>query len=330
MLQLVRRHWPKYPEFQSAPDEVALLHVLRGMMDNYHDDPKVTAPIIFDKSRGWMRQLDFAEAVLGRKIKALVCVRDIRDCIASFERLWRKNIATRQLSQEFGNYFKFQTVEGRCEAWMNPRNVVGSAYKSIEEILKKGFRDRMLFVHFEKLSASPKETMQRAYEFLGEPYYEHDFDHVEQVTHEDDEQHGIPELHIIRPKVEPIEPQWPKVLGKAADLYAPMNDLWLKLDESIPLAPLTVTLPPLPPPGERERRPSRPGEAPPSGQRPRPGSRPGFGQQRPPQPGGRPQQRPMQRGQGMQQRPMQGGQRGPGMPQRPPQQRRRPPPRANQ
>jgi hypothetical protein len=96
--------------------------------------------------------------------------------------------------------------------------------------MDKGYHDRMHFIPFEQLTANPKATMEAVYQFLGEDPFEHNFDHVEQVTHEDDEEHGIPELHVIRNKVERVESQWPQYLGAVGDRYVKLNDLWEKMD----------------------------------------------------------------------------------------------------
>src|SRR5262249_45187769 len=154
------------------------------ILEAYYAD--VTKPIVFDKSRSWLAYLEMAEAVLGRKAKVLVPVRDLRDVLASFERLWRLTRATQQISQEAAEQFQFQTVEGRCSVWVRGDQPVGLAYNRIKDALQRGFRDRMHFVRFEELTQQRQQTMKKIYEFLGEPYFEHDFDHVEQVTHEDD------------------------------------------------------------------------------------------------------------------------------------------------
>ena len=83
----------------------------------------------------------------------------------------------------------------------------------------RGFRDRMHFVHFDELTTRPRETMRAIYQFLGEEHFEHDFEHVKQVTWEDDAVHGFKGLHDIKPKVEAMGPQYPQVLGKLADKY---------------------------------------------------------------------------------------------------------------
>lgn len=223
----VRNQWDTLIEFQAAVDkdanQAAKLRVLCAILDSYYAD--VNRPAIFDKSRSWLAHLELAEAVLGRKAKVLVPVRDVRDVLASFEKLWRKTAATRQIAQESKHYFDFQTVEGRCRIWALGEQPVGLAYNRIKDALQRGFRDRMHFVRFEELTQSPEQTVRQAYEFLGEEYFPHDFEHVEQVTQEDDHVHGFPGLHEIRSKVEPVPPQWPQVLGKAADLYANLS-LW--------------------------------------------------------------------------------------------------------
>lgn len=210
----VRNQWHNLVEFKAAPNDAALLRVLRGILDSYYAD--VEKPVIFDKCRGWLSLIEMAEAVLGRRVKILVPVRDIRDVLASFEKLWRSNAKTTQVGQESANYFKFQTVEGRTDVWMQVDQPVGLAYSRIRDAISRGYLDRLYFVEFERLTKDPKKEMQKIYQFLDEKSFEHNFDDVKQVTWEDDSVHGFKGLHDIRSKVEPIEPQWPKVLGSFA------------------------------------------------------------------------------------------------------------------
>ena len=57
--------------------------------------------------------------------------------------------------------------------------------------------------------------MEGIYKFLGEDGHAHDFERVEQVTFEDDFVYGFKDLHVIRQKVEPQPPLWPKVFDDA-------------------------------------------------------------------------------------------------------------------
>lgn len=217
----VRNNWDKLVEFQANPNEAAKVRVLRGILDSFYAD--VERPVVFDKCRGWVSLLEMAETVLGYKAKVLVPVRDIRDTLASFEKLWRETSKTSQISQESAYYFKFQTVQGRCETWMSADQPLGLAYNRITDALVRGYKDRMYFVDFDDLTRDPKRAFEGIYTFLGENKFDHDFNSVKQVTWEDDSVHGFKGLHDIRSKVEPMPPQWPSVLGQWVEGYSKLN-----------------------------------------------------------------------------------------------------------
>lgn len=217
ILFTVRNAWDKLSEFRAAPDEEAKVRVLRGIVASYF--AKVDRPVVFDKARSWLAHLELANLLMNKKAKVLVPVRDLRDVLASFEKLYRSN-PTHQTGQERDNYFEWQTVQGRCSIWMRPNQPVGIAVNRIRDVLARGLGDQLHLVQFERLTSAPKETMQAVYRFLGEQYYEHDFDAVEQVTWEDDSVYGIPGLHNIRPEVRPMPSQWQDVLGAWAEPIA--------------------------------------------------------------------------------------------------------------
>lgn len=73
----------------------------------------------------------------------------------------------------------------------------------------------MCFIEYDQLTTRPAQTLKRIYDFLVEVPHTHDFDHVEQVTVEDDSVYGFKDLHLIRPTVVPQPPQWMKVYDDA-------------------------------------------------------------------------------------------------------------------
>ena len=222
----VRNQWNNLIEHKAHPDEEAQQRVLRAILEAYYEP--VEKPVIIDKCRGWVSLLEMAEWAIGEKAKVIVPVRDLRDVLASFEKLWRGQAKKDQMDQEGENYFLMQTVEGRCEHWTTANQPVGLAYNRIRDALTRGFQDRMHFVHYEKLCRTPEKTMRSLYDFLGENYYSHDFENVEQVTWEDDTVHAFGDLHTIRPKIQPQEKQYPKILKEAANRYA-RESFWADL-----------------------------------------------------------------------------------------------------
>ena len=99
---------------------------------------------------------------------------------------------------------------------------VGIAYNRIRDAISRGYSDRLHFIEFEDLTTNPKKAMQGIYEFLEYEYFDHDFEYVEQVTQENDDIHGIPGLHVIRNKVEPLPAYGSKLIGEQS--YNKYND----------------------------------------------------------------------------------------------------------
>jgi sulfotransferase len=101
---------------------------------------------------------------------------------------------------------------------MQPNSPVGIAINRVNDAVKRGHQKKMHFVEFNDLTTEPETKMKEIYDFLGEPYFDHNFNHVEQVTQEDDSVHGFVNLHTIRPRVQPVKNDAKDVLG--ADLIA--------------------------------------------------------------------------------------------------------------
>jgi len=226
ILVLNRNQWDIILEMRAMPHIQAELkkgNVIKSILNGYFED--VAEEVVFDKSRGWLAYLELANSILGRPAKVLVPVRKIEDVLTSFEKLYRQNISSRPLTPEQSDFARWQTVEGRCEVWCDHAQPVGLAYNRIKDALHRGLKDQIHFVEYEKLTADPTDTMRLVYEFLNEPYFQHDFDNVIQVTQEDDYVHGIPDLHTIRPKVQVQPSQSRDILGEAANKYRGL-ELW--------------------------------------------------------------------------------------------------------
>jgi sulfotransferase len=220
----VRNNWNNLIEHKAHPEDQALQRVLRGILYSYYST--IEKPIVIDKCRGWLSLIEMAELALEDKVKIIVPVRDIRDVLTSFEKLWRENAKTGQVPGEAENYFQFQNAEGRADFWLRNNQPVGLAVNRIRDALQRGYADRMHFVHFEELTASPQTALLKLYCFLDEPVFPHNFDNVEQVTWEDDSVHGFKGLHSIRPKVAHVPSQWREILGTYVEKYGGINKIW--------------------------------------------------------------------------------------------------------
>lgn len=218
MLVQVRNSWDRNDAFQAANRQLSeeiKERVLRAMLQAYF--AHAGQPICIDKNRYWSEFLEMGAALVGGrdKVKVIVTVRDLRDVLASFERLYRKTSALGQLHQEANLALKFKTALGRVETFIDDGQPVGRAYNAIRDAVTRGWADCMHFVEYDALTKNPKKTLEGIYKFLGEEGCEHDFDNVEQVTSEDDFVYGFKDLHQIRSQVQPQSPQWPQVFDDA-------------------------------------------------------------------------------------------------------------------
>ena len=169
-------------------------------------------PVCFDKSRGWVHYYEFLSSFIENP-KVFLIVRDIRGCLSSMEKKFRKNMFRHDNNDKPGE-LKFISVEDRVNTWVqNPP--AGLAIKRIYGAIQRGVLNggRVHIVRFEDLSSNPEKTMKRAYQYLGEDYYNHDFNNVQQFTIENDGEFGQYGDHKIKPVVKPIAPDWKEILG---------------------------------------------------------------------------------------------------------------------
>ncbi|MEO1092254.1 MAG: sulfotransferase [Pseudomonadota bacterium] len=173
-------------------DEARRRRILRAVVDAYYgDDPK---DIVFDTNRQWCAQLHLV-VELFPEAKVLCTVRNVAWIMDSFERLVRKN--TFQPSNLFGSADERASVYSRTEALALRNRVVGSAYSALKEAYYGEHSDKLLLIDYEILTKKPEACLKLIYEFLGQPWFDHDFDHVEYDEPEFDRNLGAPGLHDV-------------------------------------------------------------------------------------------------------------------------------------
>jgi sulfotransferase len=228
VLELVfaaRANYTTSPEFKAQDAELmksGFQGFCREGMKGYYN-AITDRKYVIDKSRGWGIHYDLLNFI-NPDPKIICMVRDLRDVFASMENNFRKNP---DKMSAFLDWSKMQgtTVPKRIDIWaQNPP--VGIAIERLSEIFRMGIDSKMLFVKFEDLCLYPDSQMIRVYDYLGIPYFKHDFDNVEQVTKEDDEVYGAFGDHNIRLKVEPVPSKARQLLGKDVTDWIWNNYKW--------------------------------------------------------------------------------------------------------
>jgi sulfotransferase len=181
-------------------DEAQKVELLRGVFRGYyHAEPE--GRVIFDTNRAWCAKLP-ALARLFPDARVICCVRYVGWIMDSIERLIRANPF--ELSGLFG-YEASGTVYTRVSRLAGSDALVGFALDALREAFHGDEADRLILVSYEALSRAPEPTMRRLYDFLGEPWFAHDFADVAYEAEDFDVALGTPGLHRVRRRVEYVE-----------------------------------------------------------------------------------------------------------------------------
>jgi len=228
MLQ-VRDNWTKLEGHTSHPDGQDKWAVIKSIMQTYH---KTDKQIIIDKNRGWSSHIEFLEKVTNEPVKIIACVRNLEEVCASFEKLYRKNRASGEIHGEFSNP-KMKTIDGRVSVWTSDEGVLGRPYVSLLDTVQRGLGDRILFFPYEEWTNQPNKWFKALYDFIGEEYYQHDFDNIEQTIRENDAGYGWgSDLHEIKTgKLRPAASEATQVIGRDWSMKLHDTEFWKKKNE---------------------------------------------------------------------------------------------------
>ena len=226
------------PNIHSTPTDgfLELLYAARG---NYTDSPEFKAqdqelvknawknfcksglygycsgltdkPIVALKGRGYGIHYNWFEWFMGEQPKVICMVRNLKGIIASMEKIHRKNIDKHSSLVDHSRMLNTTTIK-RVDTFLNSPPV-GLALERIFQMIQEGIDKKVLFVRAEDLATKPDETLKKIYEYTQIPFFNHDFQKIEQITKEDDEVYGMGNLHTIKNKLEPIPEDWNNVLG---------------------------------------------------------------------------------------------------------------------
>jgi sulfotransferase len=229
LLELIfgaRLNYTNSAEFKaqdSAAMKKAFLAFSRAGMEAYFE-ALTDKPYVIDKSRGWGVHYDLLEMIFDEEPKIICMVRDLRQILSSLEKKFRQNPDKYRPIENHANLTGTTTLKRALLSLQSAP--VGLALDRLIEVHQRGWAKKILFVRFEDLTAQPAATMQKVHAYLGVTDFVHNFDKIVQVTQEDDQVFGIPGLHEIRPKIEPLQSDYLDVLGRDAVRHLQQQYAW--------------------------------------------------------------------------------------------------------
>lgn len=166
----VRISWNNMPDKNTKVRN----NVLKSILNGYYEDQ--SKPIIFDKNSAWVTNIGMLENLLQKQVKVLVPVRNPAEIISSFEKTYRENSLDIVLPKAG------MSIAARAYYYAQPEGLLGTAHTDIKDAITSNYKDRLLFVEYNRYCNSPKSQTKRIYDFFEIPSYDHDFTSIKKET----------------------------------------------------------------------------------------------------------------------------------------------------
>ena len=209
-------------QYKANPKPECASKVLSSIAPNYYFNTQ--EPIIVDKSRGWVNQIQHIQDYITPEPKIICMVRNIQDIMVSFLALIEKSNSLSFIDKGLMESNLELTNDNRCEYLMSPRGIIGMSYYALSEAYRKGHQRYLLIVEYENLIQNPQRELNRIHSFLNVPFYSYDFSNVKPKENENDEVYGLENMHTVRNKVQKIHRDNSKYLSEyILDKYKEME-----------------------------------------------------------------------------------------------------------
>lgn len=159
--------------FLNYPDHKSLDNVLDVVYDNYYKDwPQ---RIIID--RGPVTTVgNFAlmQKHYKRSFKCIVLLRNLMDVLASYMQWYTEN------PDSFINRYGLKNDEEKLSMIMNKEGAVAKDLEAIKN--SYNYPGLCHYVKYDDMVTQPEQEFRKIYKFLNEPYFNHRFDNLDQVS----------------------------------------------------------------------------------------------------------------------------------------------------
>jgi sulfotransferase len=179
---------------------------------------------VFDKHRGWPRNINIANQYLNRPFDGIVTIRPVAEIIVSFLKLMR-NDPNNFINVRLSNDRKPINIRNQADyLW---RYYIADSYNSTKTGLENN-RDKILIVRYNDLVTDTNAVLKDIENFFLIPKLTHlDLSYISNTCAESkDEAWGLKDLHLIRPTIEKTSDSALDVLGQELfDYYSKFDIL---------------------------------------------------------------------------------------------------------
>lgn len=192
--------------FVAYPKPEQAREIIGSVLPTFYSDHQ--EPIIIDKNRSWPSRIEYIKGYFGIEPKIICPVRDTAEILTSFISLIRRNPFEVNGRVNFIDEMLIKmnillTDDNRCEFLASPQGLLGQSVEAIKKALMEGNEGVIHFVEYNDLISNPQDTIEKIYDFLGEEYYNHSFEGLENNNKENDiHTYGLSDMHEVRDTIQ--------------------------------------------------------------------------------------------------------------------------------
>lgn len=147
--------------------------VLEGITSSYF---KYTGkPQIIDNNMSWINMIPLLETIMGDAVKIVVPVRNPAEILSVYELNRNQNALQANRNELTHN---MSTITARCYHYSRPEGELGLAHSQTLDAITAGYKDRLLFVDYNKLCNEPTQQVKRICDFLGIEFTDKDYSEI--------------------------------------------------------------------------------------------------------------------------------------------------------
>ncbi len=185
------------PDIAATPNSITLeimkeLHLLKqtDVFLNYQDHKSLdnVSDVVFDVYyKDWPQRIiidrgpvmtegnfSLVQKHFKHSFKCIVLLRDLMDVLASYMQWYTEN------PDAFPNRHNLNTDEEKLMMLMNNEGAVAKALEAIKN--SYNYKDICHYVKYDDMVTNPEQEFKKIYQFIGEPYFNHRFNNLDQVN----------------------------------------------------------------------------------------------------------------------------------------------------
>ena len=185
------------PDIAATPNSITLeimkeLHLLKqtDVFLNYQDHKSLdnVSDVVFDVYyKDWPQRIiidrgpvlttgnfSLVQKHFKHSFKCIVLLRDVMDVLASYMQWYTDN------PDAFPNRHNLNTDEEKLMMLMNNEGAVAKALEAIKN--SYNYKDMCHYVKYDDMVTNPEQEFRKIYKFIGEPYFNHRFNNLDQVN----------------------------------------------------------------------------------------------------------------------------------------------------